>query len=214
MIQIIFQTWANMPLYTAAVSWLTHIKVHSCSTETSWCLYCMKTVEQKRFVPSNRPRCDLGLPFKERLPSPSNTQEFFHCVGIALEHCIQSQLRMKSSHWYSMWSHLSTTHKTKKRSGSKHQHSEWNLKLSHSKIYPYSSVSSLWFLVKHSKSLPPFNNLCSVTQYPPGSMFLLPFWNIHYLQHKPGLGHKRHKKQYLAAQKHLKEKGAMELVHL
>lgn len=130
-----------------------HIKVRSRSTETSWCLYCMKTVEQKCFAPSNRPRCDLGLPFKERLPSPSNTQEFFHCVGIALKHCIQSPLWIKSSHLCSMWSHLSATHKTKKHSDSKRQQSEWNFNIS--KIYPYSPFSSLWFIIRHSKSLPP-----------------------------------------------------------
>lgn len=53
-----------------------------------------------------------------------------------------------------------------------------------------SRLFLLFIMIPHQtlKVTAPFNNLCSVAQYPPGSMFLLPFWNIHYLQHKPSLG--------------------------
>lgn len=133
-----------------------HIKVHSRSTETSCCLYCMKTVEQKCFAPSNRPQCDLGLPFKERLPSPSNTRVLPLCRYCTwTSHPITAPDKIFPLMFH-VKSSLNNTQTKEAFWFLKHQHSEWNLKISgDTKMYPYSSFFSLWFPIKHSKSLPP-----------------------------------------------------------
>lgn len=84
-------------LSTNAVLRLIH-KVDRMGLKAAGASFYMKIVEFKCFASSNVLLYDLSPTFKERLLSSSNTDEFFHCVGIAGEHYIQSQLQTQSSH--------------------------------------------------------------------------------------------------------------------